>query len=74
MRTLLHSSHRARPGLAIMLLRLDALVVPKLVDLGNEFPWRTRGRVDPVVVVVEDEWDAKFATEWEKVVYVVAEL
>lgn len=57
-----------------MLLRSDTLRVPQRVDVGNELRRWARGRVDPVVVVVEDKRDGERPADGEQIVDVVAQL
>ena len=57
-----------------MLFGAYSLRVPKRIDLGDELLCRSRGRKDPVVMVVEDEGDRELTADREEVVDVVAHL
>lgn len=70
----LHDAHRTGSRFAVVLLWLDTLVVPEFVDLWDELARWAGRRVDPVVVVIEDERDVEVLADGKEVVDVVAKL
>lgn len=74
MGALLHDCFRTWARLTIMLLRLNPLLQPELVNVRYKFRRRTRRRVNPVVMIVEHDGDVQLLAEWKEVVDVVAEL
>jgi len=57
-----------------MLLDLDTLSRPQLGDFGNQHSWWVGRGVNPIVVVVEDDWDVQFVAYGVQVVDVVTDL
>jgi hypothetical protein len=57
-----------------MLLNTDAARLPGIADGVHHERWGESGRIDPVVVVIEDEGDGQLLTDRKKVVGRVADL
>lgn len=57
-----------------MLLHLDTLSRPQLGNFGNQHSWWVGRGVDPIVMVVEDDWNVQFVANRVQVVDVVTDL
>ena len=70
----LHDTFRSGSRFRQMLLDLDTLSRPQFGDFRNQHSWWVGRGVDPIVMVVKDDWDVQFVAHGVQVVDVVTDL